>query len=72
MAQTAKELRKRKTTAEKLLKIKGIDYDAWLDEKHTQVIDEYQEDVLDTALKMLENKQKISSNTSPINNNTNN
>ena len=41
-----KEEKQRKQFAEKLLRIKGVDYDEWLDEKHRTVIQENQDLVM--------------------------
>lgn len=54
MKPSIREMKKRKVTAEKLLKIQGIDYEEWLDEQHEQIIEEHQEDVLNKALALLE------------------
>lgn len=41
-----KEERQRKQFAEKLLQIKGIDYDTWLDEQHQNIIKDNQDLVI--------------------------
>lgn len=48
----SKEQKKRKAFAEKLLRVKGVDYDEWLDEKHQEII-EGSDDLLSDALDML-------------------
>lgn len=59
MKTSIREMKKRKVTAEKLLKIQGIDYEEWLDEQHEQIIEEHQEDVLNKALALLEKTKEV-------------
>lgn len=58
----SKEQKSRKQFAEKLLRIKGINYDEWLDSKHQEVIQENQ-DVVMQALEMALEVNDSSSNT---------
>ncbi|OES43374.1 hypothetical protein [Domibacillus iocasae] len=46
-----KEQKNRKQFAEKLLRVKGLNYDEWLDSKHQEVIQDNQ-DVVMQALEM--------------------
>ena len=47
----SKEQKKRKAFAEKILRVKGVDYDEWLDTQHKKII-EGSEDILLDALEL--------------------
>lgn len=57
-----KEQRQNKSFVEKLLQIKGLDYDEWLDEQHLTYIQDSQSIILE-ALESKLNGVKSSSNT---------
>ncbi|WNS78839.1 hypothetical protein RRU94_02520 [Domibacillus sp. DTU_2020_1001157_1_SI_ALB_TIR_016] len=62
-----KEQKNRKQFAEKLLRVKGLNYDEWLDSKHQEVIQDNQ-DVVMQALEMalgtnVDNSSNASDNT---------
>lgn len=64
-----KEQKQNKNFAEKLLQIKGIDYEEWLDERHLEVIQANQALILEA----LESKLNIkTSPAKPVNSNSNN
>lgn len=62
----SKEQKKRKAFAEKLLRVKGVDYDEWLDEKHQEII-EGSDDLLSDALDMLLETSSKKSTAQPTN-----
>lgn len=57
MAVDRREMKKSKDFAEKLLAVKGINYDEWLHEQHLSVKDTHSE-LLDEALDLLIQKNK--------------
>ena len=48
----SKEQKKRKAFAEKILRVKGVDYDEWLDERHKEIVNG-NDDLLLEGLEML-------------------
>lgn len=66
-----KEEKQRKQFTEKLLRIKGVEYDKWLDEKHQTVIQENQDLVLMALESVLDNGSKQNSSTSNTTNSRN-
>jgi hypothetical protein len=66
-----KEEKQRKQFAEKLLRIKGVDYDKWLDEKHKTVIQENQDLVMMALESVLDNGSNQDSSTSDNKNSVN-
>lgn len=57
--QSTQEQRQNKRFVEKLLLVKGIDYNDWLDEVHREYIKENAEDILDHALNVIDRVDKI-------------
>lgn len=57
--QSTQEQRQNKRFVEKLLLVKGIDYNDWLDEIHQEYIKENAEDILDHALNVIDRVDKI-------------
>ena len=58
----SKEQRQRKQFAEMLLRVQGVEYDDWLDEKHRAVIEENQELVMKGLQAMMNSKTSETSN----------
>ena len=55
----SKEQKQNKSFAEKLLRIKGVDYDEWLDQRHQEIINENQALILEALDSKLNNKPEI-------------
>lgn len=58
----SKEQRQRKQFVEILLRVQGIEYDDWLDEKHRAVIEENQELVIQGLQAMIDSKSSETNN----------
>lgn len=57
-----KEQKQTKIFAEKLLRIQGLDYDEWLDQKHQEVINENQGFIMELVDSQLKNHNTFTEN----------
>lgn len=54
----SKEQKQTKSFAEKLLRIKGVDYEEWLDQRHQEIINENQSLILEALDSKLNKKNE--------------